>query len=296
MNQDKGIWQWVSHIILAVFCILCIIPFVLLVSASLSSEDSILQNGYAFLPKVFSLDAYEYLTGNMSVIGRAYGITVIVTAIGTAVSLLMTAMLGYGLSRKEIPGYKLYTFLVFFTLLFNGGLVPTYLVYTQMFDVKNTLWALLIPGLLMNGFNVLLARSFFINTIPGPVLESAKIDGAGEYRIFFQMVLPLSLPIMATIGLFTGIMYWNDWNNGLIYITDQKLYSIQILLNQIMQNIEALKTASSAYGDASANAAELPGETARMAIAVIGVLPIMIAYPFFQRFFVKGIAGGAVKG
>nr|WP_255807514.1 carbohydrate ABC transporter permease [Cohnella mopanensis] len=276
--------------------ILCIIPFVLLFSASLSSEDSILQNGYSFLPKVFSFDAYEYLASSFSVIGRAYGITVIVTAVGTTVSLLMTAMLGYALSKKDMPGYRVYTFLVFFTLLFNGGLVPTYLVYTQLFDIKNTLWALLLPGLLMNGFNVLLARSFFINTIPVPVLESARIDGAGEYRLFFQMVLPLSLPIMATIGLFTGIMYWNDWNNGLIYITDPQLYSVQNLLNQIMQNIEALKSANSAYGSASANIKDLPGETARMAIAVIGILPIMIAYPFFQRYFVKGIAGGAVKG
>ncbi|MBB3110932.1 putative aldouronate transport system permease protein [Paenibacillus phyllosphaerae] len=294
-NNDSKLWQWISHILLSVLCILCIIPFILLISASFSTENDILTDGYGFIPKHFSLDAYNYLIGNISTIGKAYGITVLVTVVGTSVSLLMTAMLGYALSKKDMPGHRIYAFLVFFTLLFNGGLVPTYLVYTQVFDMKNTIWALLVPGLLMNGFNVLLARSFFMTAIPAPVLESSRIDGAGEYRIFFQMVLPLALPIMATIGLFTGIMYWNDWNNGLIYITNPDLYSIQMLLNQIMQNIDALKNANSAYG-AGAAQVELPGETARMAIAVIGTLPILIAYPFFQRFFVKGIAGGAVKG
>ncbi|PWV90993.1 putative aldouronate transport system permease protein [Paenibacillus cellulosilyticus] len=294
-NKETNLWQWISHILLAVLCILCVIPFILLVSASLSSENDILSDGYRFIPKHFSFEAYDYLIGNMAMIGKAYGITVFVTLIGTTVSLMMTAMLGYALSKKDMPGHRIFSFLVFFTLLFNGGLVPTYLIYTQVFDIKNTIWALLVPGLLMNGFNVLLARSFFMNAIPAPVLESSRIDGAGEYRIFFQMVLPLSLPIMATIGLFTGIMYWNDWNNALIYITDPDLYSIQSLLNQIMQNIDALKNANSAYG-AGAAAVELPGETARMAIAVIGTLPILIVYPFFQRYFVKGIAGGAVKG
>lgn len=228
-------------------------------------------------------------------ISRSYGITVLITAVGTTASLLMTSMLGYALSKREMPGHRVYSFLVFFTLLFNGGLVPTYLIYTQYFMIKNTIWALLIPSLLLNGFNVLLARSFFMTTVPAPVLESARIDGAGEYRTFFQIVLPLSLPIMATIGLFTGIAYWNDWNNGLIYVTDQDLFSIQNLLNQIMQNIDALKNSNSAYGTGT-QIAEMPGETVRMAIAVIGILPVLIAYPFFQRYFVKGIAVGAVKG
>lgn len=295
MNTDKRLWQGISHLCLALFSILCVLPFVLLLSASLTAENTILRNGYAFLPEAFSLDAYRYLIGNMSLISKAYGITVFITAVGTTASLLITSMLGYALSKRDMPGHRLYSFLVFFTLLFNGGLVPTYLIYTQTFMIKNTIWALLIPSLLLNGFNVLLARSFFMNTVPAPVLESARIDGAGEYRTFFQIVLPLSLPIMATIGLFTGIAYWNDWNNGLIYITDQNLYSIQNLLNQIMQNIDALKNSNTAYGTGT-QIAELPGETVRMAIAVIGILPILAAYPFFQRFFVKGIAVGAVKG
>jgi putative aldouronate transport system permease protein len=181
-------------------------------------------------------------------------------------------------------------------LLFNGGLVPTYLLYTQYFDLKNTLLALIVPGLLMNGFNVLLMRTFFITSIPVPVLESAKIDGSGEFRILYAIILPLSLPILATIGLFQTIAYWNDWFNGLIYLTEPKLFSLQNILNRIMSDLQFLSNNSNLGVDASQGLAKLPGATVRMAIAVIGVLPILVAYPFFQKFFVKGIMIGAVKG
>ncbi|HZG86267.1 carbohydrate ABC transporter permease [Paenibacillus sp.] len=294
MGMDHRLWQWISHVCLAVFSILCIVPFVLLIASSMSSEQEIIKHGYKFIPEAFSLDAYRYLLSNFNVISRAYGITVLVTVVGTTVSLVMTVMLGYGLSKREMPFNRFFTFFVVFTLLFNGGLVPTYLIYTQVFAIKNTIWALLIPGLLMNGFNVFLASTFFRTTVPTPVLESARMDGAGEMRTFFQIVLPLSLPIMATIGLFNGIAYWNDWNNGLIYLSDPMLFSIQNLLNQMIQNIEAIKTSSTAYGASSAM--ELPSETVRMAIAVVGIIPILVAYPFFQKYFVKGIAIGAVKG
>lgn len=293
--MDQRIWQWISHICLSIFVLLCLIPFALLFISSITAESEILSSGYRFAPAAFSLDAYHYLWGNANVIMRAYGITVLVTVIGTTVSLLLTMMLGYGLSKRDMPGYQLLTFLVFFTLLFNGGLVPTYLIYTQVFELKNTLLSLIVPGLLMNGFNVFLASSFFKMNVPEMVLESARIDGAGEWKTFFRIVLPMSLPIMATIGLFNGIAYWNDWNNGLIYLTDPKLYSVQNLLNQMIQNIEAIKTSSVAYG-AGSTVMELPGETVRMAIAVVGMLPILLAYPFFQKYFVKGIAIGAVKG
>lgn len=288
-------WQWISHVCLAVFCILCIVPFFLLIASSITSEQEIIRNGYRFIPETFSMDAYRYLLTSSTVIARAYGITILVTVGGTAASLVMTVMLGYGLSKKDMPLNKFLTAFVVLTLLFNGGLVPTYLVYTQVFAIKNTIWALLIPGLLLNGFNVFLASTFFRTTVPAPVLESARMDGAGEVRTFFQIVLPLSLPIMATIGLFSGIAYWNDWNNGLIYLSDPRLFSIQNLLNQMIQNVEAIKTASVAYGLESTSM-ELPSETVRMAIAVVGILPILIAYPFFQKYFVKGIALGAVKG
>lgn len=295
MVTSDRITQIVSHVFLIILSLASIIPFIILISSSLTSEEMILREGYNFWPAEFSLAAYDYLFNNASDIMRAYGITIFVTVVGTVFSLIITAMLAYGLSRKDIPYRNTLSFIVFFTLLFNGGLVPTYLVYTQMFDVKNTIWALIVPGLLMNGFNVLLMRSFFVMSIPEPVIESARIDGAGEFRTFVSIVLPLSLPILATIGLLQTIIYWNDWFNGLIYLTDPKLFSIQNILNRMMSDIQFL--ASSNLGsNASQAAAEIPSTAVRMAIAVIGILPIIVAYPFFQKYLVKGIQLGAVKG
>ncbi|MEH7419253.1 carbohydrate ABC transporter permease [Neobacillus drentensis] len=295
MYKSDRITQWVSHIFLIILAIGSIIPLIILLSSSLSSEASIIKEGYSFFPKEFSLDAYEYLLKNLSKIGRAYGITIFVTVFGTIVSLAMTSFLAYALSRRDLPYKNVFSFIVFFTLLFNGGLVPTYLVYTQIFDVKNTIWALIVPGLLMNGFNVLLMRTFFITSIPEPVIESARIDGAGEFRTFFSIILPLSLPILATIGLLQSITYWNDWFNGLIYITEPSLFSIQNILNRMLSDIQFL--ASNNLGTNSSQATvQVPTTAVRMAIALVGVLPILIAYPFFQKYLVKGIALGSVKG
>jgi putative aldouronate transport system permease protein len=295
MYKGDRITQWVSHSTLILLAVCSIVPFIILLSSSLSSEASILKEGYSFIPKELSFDAYQYLMTNSASILRAYGITVFVTIFGTFVSLFMTALLAYGLSRRDLPFRNLFAFLVFFTLLFNGGLVPTYLVYTQVFDIKNTIWALIVPGLLMNGFNVLLMRTFFITSIPEPIIESARMDGAGEFRTFFSIILPLSLPILATIGLLQTIFYWNDWFNGLIYVTEPSLFSIQNILNRMLSDIQFL--ASSNLGtNTSAAAAQIPTTAVRMAIAVIGFLPILIAYPFFQKYLVKGIALGSVKG
>jgi len=226
---------------------------------------------------------------------RAYGITVFVTVFGTVASLIITSLLAYTISRSDYPARNYMAFAVFFTMLFNGGLVPSYLVYTQLFDLKNTIWALIVPGLLMNGFNVMLVRTFFHTSIPMPVIESAKMDGAGEWRTFASIVLPLSMPIMATIGLFQTILYWNDWNNGIIYLTDSSLYGIQNLLNRILSDAQFLSSGD--FGSyASDMSSSAPIETVKMAIAVIGVLPVLAAYPFFQKYFVKGIVVGAVKG
>jgi putative aldouronate transport system permease protein len=295
MYKSDRITQWVSHIFLSILAVGSIIPFIILLSSSLSGEAAIMKEGYSFIPKEFSFAAYEYLLNNSSSILRAYGITIFVTVFGTLVSLAMTSFLAYALSRRDLPYRNVFAFFVFFTLLFNGGLVPTYLVYTQLFDVKNTIWALIVPGLLMNGFNVLLMRTFFITSIPEPVIESARMDGAGEFRTFFSIILPLSLPILATIGLLQTIIYWNDWFNGLIYITEPSLFSIQNILNRMLADIQFL--ASSNLGtNASQAASQIPTTGVRMAIAVIGVLPILIAYPFFQKYLVKGIALGSVKG
>lgn len=292
-NESRGLTIF-SHIMMFLFAVVCIIPFVLLISASLTDQDAIVAHGYSFIPHTFSTAAYEYLYERGTDIARAYGVTVFVTVIGTAVGVAMTALLAYPLSRTVTPNRNLIMFIVFFTMLFHGGLVPSYLVYTQIFDLKNTIWALIIPGLLMNGFYVMMMRTFFQTSIPGALIESAQIDGAGEYRTFWSIVLPLSTPILATIGLFECIMYWNDWQLGMIYITEPQLFSIQNLLNRIMQDIQFISTNLSDRAGESMQ--QMPTDAVKMAIAVIGVLPILVAYPFFQKYFVKGIMIGAVKG
>lgn len=273
-----------------------ITPFILLVMSSFTDEKTIIKYGYSFWPKQFSLAAYEYLMTTFDQIARAYGITIIVTVVGTTACLVITSMIAYPLSRKDMPYRNLLSLFVFFTMLFNGGLVPTYLMYTQLFHLKNTIFGLIVPLLMMNAYYVLLMRTFFATSIPEALLEAAKIDGAGEYKIYFGIVLPLSKPILATIGLFAGMAYWNDWYNGLIYITDPKLYSIQNILNRIIRDIQFLANNASLAGNSNELMSNVPSETMRMAIAVIGILPILVIYPFVQKYFVKGIALGAVKG
>jgi putative aldouronate transport system permease protein len=292
--KENRLISGISHFILVVASLSCLIPFILLFVSSFTDENILIQNGYSFFPAKWSFEAYKYLVEKWDVIGRAYGITFTVTAIGTIFCLIITAMLAYPLSRPDLKGRKVFTFLVVFTMLFNGGLVPTYLLYTKYLVIKNTIWALIIPRLLLSGFNIILMKSYFENNIPSALIESAKIDGAGEYRIFFKIVLPLSLPIMATVGLMSGLAYWNDWNNGLIYITDARLNSIQLVLNQMITNIQALATSD--LNSNSTSNTPLPSTSVRMAIAVVAVVPVLIAYPFFQKFFVKGITVGAVKG
>lgn len=293
MTNQYRAWRISAHVLLGMLALACLLPFVLLIMSSVTDPSEIVNKGYSFFPAAFSSAAYDYLLDNSEMIVRAYGITALTTIVGTSVSLMITSMLAYPLSRRDLPGGLVIAFIVFFTLLFNGGLVPTYMIYTQMFHINNTLFAQLVPWLLMNGFNVLLMRAFFMNSIPTPVIESASIDGAGEFKIYSSIVLPLSLPIMATVGLFQGLAYWNDWNNGLVFVNDARLFNLQNVLNKIMSDIEFLSSNSGMGGSA---AAALPSETFRMAIAVIGIVPILIAYPFFQKYFVKGLTIGAVKG
>ena len=274
-----------------------VIPMVLLFMSSITDNDVLISNGYSFFPKKFSLYAYEYIfkTGN-SVI-HAYGISIVLTAIGTVLSLILTTLLAYALSKKGLPGRTFLSFYVFFTMLFNGGLVPTYMNYTNTFGIKNTFLALLVPGLLCNGFYVLLMKSYFVTGVPYEITEAAIIDGATEFQNFFRIVLPLSKPIVATIGLFSGIAYWNDWQNGYIYLTKRTdLYSIQNLLNRMIQNIQDLSQNASNIQEADVGLASIPSVSIRMAMAVVGVLPIIVIYPFIQSNFVKGITLGGVKG
>lgn len=292
-GRSEFIFQIICNVVLIVLSLAAILPFILLLSSSLTAENKLLVDGYRFIPESFSLYAYKYLFfTNSEKIFRAYGITFFITIFGTVLSLIVAPMLAYPLSRKDYPRRKVMTFIVFFTMLFNGGLVPSYIMWTTIFHLKNTIWALIFPSLLFNGFYIMLLRSSFASNIHPALIEAAKIDGAGEFYIYRKIVLPLSLPIIATIGLMVGIGYWNDWANGLYFITDTKLYSLQNLLNSILNNIKALATLSAS---ANLGATEMPSTGIRMAMAVIGVLPILVLYPFFQKYFIKGIALGGVK-
>lgn len=273
--------QIILNIIFILLTISVIAPFLLLISSSLSSESALAEFGYNFFPKDFTLNAYTYLFKSSMKITKGYGITILVTAIGTVCSVLMTTLFAYPLSRKELPFRYGFSFFVFFTMLFNGGLVPTYMMWTQTFHIKNTLLALILPNLLLNAFYIIMMRSFFTANIPDALLEAARIDGAGEYRILWTVVLPLSKPMMATISLMVGLGYWNDWMNSMYYITDENLYSIQAILNTIITNIQYLTSGQSSV-TSSVDVSKLPSVSIRMAIAVIGVLPILCIYPFFR--------------
>ena len=293
--MDTKRFKAVSTIVLGLFSLIALLPIILIVIASFTDETTLLKNGYAFIPEKWSLDAYVYMIQQGSTIFRAYGISVLVTVIGTLISVLITTMIAYPMSRKNFKYKNMLAFFVFFTMLFNGGVVPSYMMWTQIFNIKNTIWALILPNYLCGAFNIFLVRNYYSNSIPDALIESAQIDGANELTIFFKIVFPLAVPTVATISLFTALTYWNDWVNALYYIQKPQYYGIQNLLIRIMNNIQYLKSgaASVAVGTGAVN---LPSNAVRMSMAVIGILPIVVIYPFVQRYFVKGVVVGAVKG
>ncbi|HPU63135.1 MAG TPA: carbohydrate ABC transporter permease [Mobilitalea sp.] len=293
-QTDEKRFRIFSTVFLSLLTIITLLPIILIVIASFTDEKSLLSYGYSYFPKAWSLNAYVYLINQSKLIMKAYGITVFVTAVGTVTSVLVTTMLAYPMSRKNFKYRHLLSFFVFFTMLFNGGVVSSYMMWTNIFKIKNTIWALIIPNYLVTGFNVFLVRNYYSNNVPDAIIESAQIDGATEMRIFWKIIIPLSVPTIATISLFTALCYWNDWLNGLYYITKSELFGIQNLLIKIMNNVQFLKSGSSNYlGVGNMN---LPGTSVRMAMAVIGILPIVIIYPFIQKYFIKGVIVGAVKG
>ncbi|MBE5823495.1 MAG: carbohydrate ABC transporter permease [Butyrivibrio sp.] len=296
-TREEKRFQIFAHVVMIILSLTAVVPFVLLVISSFTDNDVLIANGYSFTPAKWSIYAYEYIFKTGNSVLHAYWISICLTVVGTALALSITTLLAYALSKPDLPGRNVFMFLVFFTLLFNGGLVPTYIVYTNMLGIKNSFLALLIPGLLMNGFNVMLMKSYFSSSIPLEILDAAYIDGATEFKTFTKVVLPLSKPIVATIGLFAGIAYWNDWMNGYIYLTKRTdLYSVQNLLNRMMQNIQYLSQNSARVQDAGVGLASIPSASVRMAMATVGVLPILVTYPFIQGNFVKGITLGGVKG
>ncbi len=292
-SKDNTKWQIISNGVLAVFALVALIPFILLVVASFTDEQWALSHGYSFFPAKLSLEAYGYIARNASMIGRGYFNTIVVTVIGTAASIIITSLLAYALAKDDLPGGRILNFLVIFTMLFSGGQVASYYIWSNVFKIRDTYLGLILPNLMMNAFNVTLVKNYYKNSIPASLLEAARVDGASTFLIFFKIVMPLSVPINATIGLMTGLAYWNDWTNGLYYLTSrngEQFYTVQLILNKINDSIAFLQ-ASTQVANIS-----FPASTARMAIAVTGILPVLIIYPFLQKYFVKGITVGAVKG
>ena len=278
-----------SHIVLIFVSICAIVPFWLLIMASITSEKSAINDGYRLLTKEFSLEAYKFLASKVDMFGRGYLITIVVTVIGVVVGILITMALSYMLSRPNLPFERFFSLYIVFTMLFNGGFVATYIMYSQTFHIKDTLFSYILPNMLTNAFYILMVKNFYKSNIPLELIEAARIDGSSEFGIFFKVAFPLSKPMIATLGLLVAVAYWNDWQNGMYYINDANLYGIQNILNALNTNIKYL-------AQGGGNIAAMPAETVRMAAALIGILPILIVYPFFQDYFVKGITMGAVKG
>ncbi|MFP4377572.1 MAG: carbohydrate ABC transporter permease [Spirochaetales bacterium] len=274
-----------------IISLLCLLPFWLTVSGSFTAESQIIQEGFSLWPREFSTLAYEYLFANSGSILSGYRVSIFVTAFGTAFSLLVTALMAYPLSRRDMKYRNHLTFFAFFTMLFHGGMVPWYIVTTQILGLRDVIWALIFPYSIQ-AWNMILLRNFF-RSIPSELIESAKIDGAHEFTIFARIAAPLSVPGLATIGLFIALLYWNDWWLGLMLINDQDLYPLQLLLRRIVSAVQFLQ---SAPAGADTSGIVLPSEGVKMATAIVTLGPIVLVYPFVQRYFVKGIMIGAVKG
>ncbi len=284
------------NLIFLIISLTCIIPIILVVSISFTSEASIQKFGYSLLPREFSVEGYTFLFKQGAMILQSLGISLFVTIVGTVLGVLLTTLMGYSMSRPTYKLKGLLTWIVFIPMVFNGGLVSTYFIVGNLLGLKNTIWALILP-LVVSSFNVIICKTFFKQTVPDSLIESGKIDGAGQFTIFFRIVLPISLPLLATIGLFLCFAFWNDWYQSMLYIDDAKLKSLQALLQSILTNITALAQQVATIGGGAADLiANMPQEAARMAIVVIIVLPIACAYPFFQKYFISGLTVGAVKG
>ena len=294
---DRGkSFQVVANLIMVLLVLFCLVPFVLLIVSSITQENSLVRNGYSFIPEKIDFSAYKYLLVDSGSIVRGYILSAIVTVVGTVLNLTLTTLFAYPLSRRDLPGRGVLAFFLFFTMLFNGGLVPSYIMWTQMFHIKNTIAALLFPNLMMGAFYVIMMRTYFTTNIPDAVIEAARIDGAGELRILLRVVMPMSVPIIVTLALLVGLGYWNDWLNGLYYINEDRLYSIQVLLNKMLMEVQFLMSNTSAAQSLQGQDFTLPSTGIKMAVAVMGALPVLVIYPFFQKYFVKGIIIGAVKG
>jgi putative aldouronate transport system permease protein len=281
------LWDFGKHAVLVSAALLCFLPLMLVVSASFTSSEGIAEHGYTFIPSEFSTYAYEFILRDSRSVLQAYGVTITVTIIGSLGGLLVMSLMAYAMSRRSFRSRRAVAFYVFFTMLFYGGLVPTYIVISQILRLRNSLLALILPIMLVPTF-VLILRTFF-SALPEDLIDAAKIDGAGEWLVFFRIVVPLSTPAFATIGLLSALMYWNDWFLSLLYIDDPRLYSLQYMLYRLLGNIQVLQV------NTNVAPVDVPASPARMALAVLAIGPIIFAALAAQKYFVRGITLGGIR-
>lgn len=286
-------FRLISYVVVILGSILCLLPFLLIVSASLTSNSEIINEGYKLIPSHFTLDAYKVVFMFPEELLRAYGVTIFVTSVGTGLGLLMMTMAGYVLQRKDFKYRNFFSFVIYFTTLFGGGLVPYYMLITNYLQFSNTMNALIWPSL-MTPFLIILMRSFINSAVPDEVIESAKIDGANDFLIYFRVVMPLAVPGLATVGLFLALQYWNDWFNSALFINEAAKYQLQFYLYNIINTSNFMNNIGAGAGVVLSG--PVPSESMKMAMAVVVTGPILLLYPFIQRYFVKGLTIGAVKG
>lgn len=291
LTTSRIIFNIISYLSLTFIALLCLLPFIMLISGSFTSEQAIRFEGYSIFPREFTTEAYEMIFKYPEKILKAYGVSIFITVIGTIAGLFFLTMTAYVISRKDFKYRNVISFYFYFTTLFNGGMVCTYIFYIQYLHLKDNLLALILP-MMMNAFYLLIMRSF-IAAIPVALIESAKIDGAGEFRIFIQIILPLLKSGLATIGLFIALGYWNDWYNAMLYLNSEEKYPLQYMLYNMLQKQEAMAQMASQVGRRVEN---LPTSGLKLAMAVVATGPIVLLYPFVQKYFVKGITIGSVKG
>ena len=290
-SYDKVIFNIIGYPLISIFAIFCLIPFVMIISSSFTSEEYIIKYGYSIIPRQFSLESYRLTLQNPVAILRAYGVTILVTVIGTALGVFINAMTGYVLQRKDFRWRNIFSFYFFFNTLFSGGLVPWYILCVKYLHLKDSFFALFVPSL-VSVWNILLSKGF-MKGIPFEITESAKIDGAGDFTVFCKLIIPLSKPLLATIGLFTALSYWNDWFYCMMFISNEKLYTLQYFLHRLLASVRAIRTIMEQSG---MDIPTLPVESMKMSLTVIVTGPIIFLYPFVQKYFVKGLTLGAVKG
>lgn len=292
MDTDR-LMNWIGrfsiHLVVLILGLCCLIPLLLILSASFTDEIALTRSGYSLIPSQFSTSAYEMIFRSPQAIVRAYAVSIFTTVVGTIIAVFIMSMLGYALSRPTFVLRKPLSLFVFFTMLFNGGLVPYYILMTQYLRVQDTIFALMLPYFVVV-YYVLILRTYFA-ALPGELIDAARVDGAGEFRIFLTIALPLAKPALATIALFTALNYWNDWTTALYFIRDPQLYPLQYLLYIIQSNAQAMQLQSGV----GVNLGEVPTQTTRMAMAVLATGPAALFFLFFQRYLVRGVTLGAFK-